>query len=80
MGIEEHVAARCPCYNAGDVDTRHARAPSRAGVQGNQHQPLVDAISNPLKRLRIQHKVGSGEPFTVHRNLRMDIVVRRGGL
>ena len=25
LGIEEHVAVRCPCCNAVNVDTRHAR-------------------------------------------------------
>ena len=33
-----------------------------------------------LKRLGIPHQVESGEPFTAERNLRMDIVIRRGGL
>ena len=78
--IEEHVAVRCPCCDAVDVDTRHARICPRAGAQVNQHQPLVHAISRTLKRLGIRHQVESGEPFTADRNLRMDIVVRRGGL
>ena len=44
-GIEEHVAARYPCCDATDVDTRHARIYPRAGAQVNQHQPLLNAIS-----------------------------------
>ena len=46
----------------------------------NQHQPLLHAISRTLKRLGILHQVESGEPFTAERNLRMDIVIRRGSL
>ena len=80
MGIEEHVAVRCPCCDATDVDTRHARICPRAGTQVNQHQPLLYAISRIFKRLGVPHQVESGEPFTADRNLRMDIVVRIGGL
>ena len=79
-GIEEHVAVRCPCCDAVDVDTRHARICPRSGAQVNQHQPLLHAISRTLKRLGISHQVESGEPFTAERNLRMDIVIMRGGL
>ena len=80
MGIEEHVVVRCPCCDAVDVDTHHARICLRAGAQVNQHQPLVHAMSRTLKRLGIRHQVESAEPFTtVDRNLRMDIAVRRGG-
>ena len=64
MGIEEHVAVRCPCCDATDVDTRHARICPRAGAQVNQHQPLLHAISHTLKRLGVPHQVKSGEPFT----------------
>ena len=32
MGIEEHVAVRCPCCNAVDVNTRHAHICPRAGA------------------------------------------------
>ena len=32
LGIEEYVAARCPCCNAMNVDTRHARICPRAGA------------------------------------------------
>ena len=80
MGIEEHVAVRYPRCDAVDVGTHHARICPRAGAQVNQHQPLVHAMSNTLKRLGTQHQVESGKPFTVDRNLRMDIVVRRGFL
>ncbi|CAN0496495.1 unnamed protein product, partial [Laminaria digitata] len=66
MGIEEHVAVRCPCCDAVDVDTRHARICPRAGAQVNQHQPLVHAISRTLKRLGIRHQVESGEAFTAN--------------
>ena len=78
IGIEEHVAMRCPCCDAVDVNTRHARICPRAGVQMNQHQPILHAISRTLKRLGIPHQVESGELFTSDRNLRMDIVIRRG--
>ena len=63
-----------------DVDTRHARICPRSGAQVNQHQPLLHAIPRTLKRLGISHQVESGEPFTAERNLRMDIVTRRGSL
>ena len=71
---------RCPCCDAVDVDTRHARICPRAGAQVNQHQPLLHAISYTLKRLGIPHQVESGEPFIAERNLRTDIVIGRGGL
>ena len=80
LGIEEHVAVRCPCCNAINVDTRHARICPRAGAQVDQHQPLLHAISRTSKRLGIPHQEESGEPFTAERNLRMDIVIRRGSL
>ena len=80
LGIEEHVAVRCPCCEAINVDTRHARICPGAGAQVNQHQPLLHAISGTLKRLGIPHQVESGEPFTGERNLRMNIVIRRGSL
>ena len=50
----------------------------RAGVQVNQ--PLLHAVSLTLKRLGIPRQIESEEPFTTDRNLRMDIVVRRGRL
>ena len=78
--FEEHIAKRCPCCGAVNVDTRHARICPRAGAQVNQHQPLLHAISHTLKRLGISHQGESGEPFTTDRNLRMGIVIRRGGL
>ena len=37
-------------------------------------------MSRSLKWLGIPHQVESGEPFTRDRNLRMGIVVKRGGL
>ena len=80
IGIEKHVVMRYPCCDAVDVDTQHARIFPRAGAQVNQHQPLLQAISCTLKRLGIIHQVESGEPFTADGNLRMDIVIRRGGL
>ena len=80
LGIEEHVAVRCPCCNAVNVDTRHARICPRAGAQVIQHERLVHAISRTLKRLGIPHQVESGEPFSAERNLWMDIVIRRGSL
>ena len=80
LGIEEHVAVRCPCCDAVDVDTRHARICPRAGAQVNQHQPLLHAISRAFRRLGIPLQVESGEPFTAERNFRMDIVIRRGSL
>ena len=80
LGIEEYVAVRCPCCDAVDVDTRHARICPRSGAQVNQHQSLLHAISRTLKRLRIPYQVESGEPFTAGRNLRMNIVIRRGSL
>ena len=80
MGIEGDVAVRCPCCDATDVGTRLARICPRAGARVNQHQPLLHAISRTLKRLGAPHQVENGEPFTADRKLRMDKVVRRGGL
>ena len=55
--IMEHAAVRCSCSDAVDVDARHARICPRAGAQVNQHQPLVHAMVNTLKRLGIQYQV-----------------------
>ena len=74
------MAVRCFCCNAVGVDTRHARICPRSGAQVNQHQPLLHEISRTLKRLEISHQVESGEPFSAERNLRMDIIIRRGSL
>ena len=71
---------RYPCCDAVDVDTRHARICPRSGAHVNQHQPFLHAISCTFERLGIPHQVESGEPFTAERNLRMDIVIRRGSL
>ena len=70
----------CTCCDAVDVGAGHAPISPRAGAQGNQRQPLVHAMSRTLKWLGIRHQVENGEPYTADRNLRMDIVVRRGGL
>ena len=80
LGIEEHLAATCPACGAADANTRHARLCHRAGAQVNQHQPLVHATSRFLKRTSVRHQVESGAPFNADRDLRMDIVIERGGL
>ena len=74
------MAVSFPCCDAADVNTRHARICPTAGAQVNQHRPLLHAISRTLKRLEIRHQAEDGEPFTAYQNLRMDLVVRRGGL
>ena len=74
------MAVNCPCCDAVDIGTRHARICPTAGSQVNQHQPLPHAISRTLKRLGIRHQAESGQPFNTDQNLQMDIVVRRGGL
>ena len=61
------MAVRCPCCDATDVDTRHARICPRAGAQVKQHQPLLHAMSRTLKRLGIPHQVESEEPFIADR-------------
>ena len=78
MGIEEHMVVRYPCCDAIDADTRIALICPIAGAQVNQHQPLLHAISRTLKRLGVPHQLESVEPVTADKNLRMDIVVRRG--
>ena len=84
MGIEEHVAVRCPCCDAVDVDIRHVHiCLCRPGAQLNQpHNRLSTRCPVPgtSKQLGIGHQVENGEPFTADRNLRVDIAVRRGGL
>lgn len=80
LGIEEHLATTCPCCGAAEANTRHARLCHRAGAQVNQHQPLVHAASRFLKRVSVRHQVESGAPFNADRDLRMDIVIERGGL
>lgn len=46
----------------------------------NQYKPLLRAVSRTLRRLGILHQVERGEPLTADRNLRMEIVTRRGDL
>ena len=80
LGIEEFLAARCPCCGEAEVNTRHARLCHRLGAQVNQHQPLVHALSRTLKSMSIRHQVESGAPFHADRDLRMDIVIEAGRL
>ena len=76
--MEEPLAARCPCCEATDVNTRHARTCHRVGSQTGKL--AVHALSRTFKRLSIRHQVESGASFNADRNLRMDIVIDRGGL
>ena len=80
MEIEEHAAVRCPRCDAVDADTRRACICARDGVQVNQYQSLLHAISRTLERHGIPHRMESGEAFNADRNLRKDIITRRGGL
>ena len=80
LGTEEPLAAGCPCCEATDVDTRHAHICHRAGAQVNQQHTLVHALSRTFERSSIHHQVESGAPFNADGNLRMDIVIERGGL
>ena len=75
QGIEEALAARCPCCEATDVNARHGRTCNRAGAHVNRHQPLVHALSRNFKRLSIRHQVDSGASFNADRNLSMDIYI-----
>ena len=80
LEMEEFLAMRLPCCGATDADTRHARLCHRSGAQANPRQPLVHALSRSLKRMAIHHQVESGAPFNADRDLRMDLVIERGGL
>ena len=79
-GIEEFLAARCPCCGEAEVNTRHARLCHPAGAQVNQHQPLMHALSRTLKSMSVRHQEESGAQFHADRDLRMDIVIEAGGL
>lgn len=51
---------------------RHARICRRAGVQVNQHQPLLPtATACTLKRLGVPHSLERGELFTVDRSKKL---------
>ena len=80
LAIEKHLASMCPACGAANANTRHVRLCHRAGAQVNQHQSLVHATSRVLKQMSIRHQVGNGAPFNADRNLRMDIVMGRGGI
>ena len=80
LGIEEFLAARCPCCGEADVSTRYVRQCHRSGAQVNQHQPLVHALSRTLESMSIRHQVKSRAPFHADRDLRMYIVIEAGGL
>ena len=69
LGIEELLAARCPCCGEAKVNTRHARLCHRSGAQMNQHQPLVHAFSRTLKSMSIRRQVESGAPFHANRDV-----------
>ena len=45
-----------------------------------QHRPLVHALSRTIKRLSTGHQVDGGAPFNTTRDLRMDMVIERGGV
>ena len=75
LGMEQFLAARCPCCGEAEVNTRHARWCHRADAQVNQHQPLVHALSRILKSMSIRHQVESGTLFHSDRDLRMDILI-----
>ena len=60
--------------------TRRARLCHRSGAQVNQHQPLVHSLSRSVKRTAIHHHVESGAPFKRNKDLRMDIIIEKGGL
>ena len=74
------MAATCPACGAANANTRHAGLCQLAGAQVNQQQPLVHATSRFLKRMSARHKVERGASFNADRDLRMDIVIVRGGL
>ena len=80
LGTKEPLAATCPTCDAADANTRHARFCHRAGAQVNQHQPLVHATSCFLTRISVRHQVERDAPFNADRDLRMTIVIARGGL
>ena len=76
MGIEEHVARRCPCCDSIDVEAGHActHLPQRRGAQEKQHQSFLHPISGRLKRLETSRHVEGGgalhdgqEPARGHR-------------
>ena len=48
--------------------------------QVNYHQPSVHVPSRFQKRMSVRHQVESGAPFNANRDLRVDIVIERGGL
>lgn len=74
------MAVTCPACDAADANVRHARLGHHAGAQVNQHQPLVHATSRFLKWMFVSHQVECGAPCIADRDLRMDIVMERGGL
>ena len=80
LGIENQLAATCPACGAVDANTRNARLCHRAGAQVNQHRPLDHATSRILKRMSVRHQMESGTPFNADKDLRMDVVIEKGGL
>ena len=77
--IDEHVAvvALLRCSRRGHP----ARTKLSQSRGTGEPAPTTSSRDFPhVKRLGIPHHVESGEPFTADRNLRMDVVIRRGGL
>ena len=74
MSIEEHIAVRCPCCDAVDVDTRHARICPRAGAQvkpaltvGSRDLPHAEAAGNPTRSRERRTVDCRPEPADEHR-------------
>ncbi|CAN0032500.1 unnamed protein product, partial [Choristocarpus tenellus] len=82
LGREEALSNRCPVAGCRrhNVDTRHARTCPRAGGQVRQHTPMVKRLHQLCKGMGIPCTTEDGSPFTVDRNIRMDLVFHAGAL
>lgn len=45
LEMEEPLAASCPCCGETDANKHHSRLCHRVDAQGDQHQPLLYALS-----------------------------------
>lgn len=78
LEITKYIAATCSCCKAMKVKTRYANSSyPRTGTQVGQHSPPIHTLSPIITWLPVSYQVGSGEPSTVDRNVRMGAVVRR---
>ena len=74
------LAASCLDYGAADASTLHVRVSHQTVAKASPHRSLIHANSRFLKRMCVPHRVMCGASFNADKDLRLYIVIERGGL